>query len=94
MYYISTICSMRRTIISDLCRQKQYVFFFFFFKRQLKPKKLQPYFQPFPLPPNPFNTNATLGDPTISPSTPAAWALNIRSSSNIIIFGEYIFDLI
>ncbi|KJA18557.1 glycoside hydrolase family 55 protein [Hypholoma sublateritium FD-334 SS-4] len=46
-----------------------------------------PYFQPIPTPPNPFTPNPTLGDPTVSPSMPAAWALNVQSSSNIIVFG-------
>ncbi|KAF8201630.1 exo-beta-1,3-glucanase [Pholiota molesta] len=46
-----------------------------------------PYFQPSPLPPNPFTTNTAIGDPTFSSSMPAAWALQIQSSTDIIVFG-------
>ncbi|KAF9483862.1 exo-beta-1,3-glucanase [Pholiota conissans] len=51
-----------------------------------------PYFQPSPLPPNPFNVNTAIGDPTFSPSMPAAWALQIQSSSNIIVFGAGLYS--
>ncbi|KAF8969934.1 exo-beta-1,3-glucanase [Flammula alnicola] len=46
-----------------------------------------PYFQPSPVPPAPFTSNATIGDPTFSPTMPAAWALQVQSSTDIIIFG-------
>ncbi|KAI1790568.1 exo-beta-1,3-glucanase [Ganoderma leucocontextum] len=45
-----------------------------------------PYYQPDPAPPSPFAANSTLHDPKHS-SGNAAWAVNIESSTDIIIFG-------
>ncbi|EJF66026.1 exo-beta-1,3-glucanase [Dichomitus squalens] len=51
-----------------------------------------PYYQPVPAPPAPFSTNSALHDPTYSGSQTSAWAVNIESSSDIIIFGAGLYS--
>ncbi|CAL1705010.1 unnamed protein product [Somion occarium] len=48
-----------------------------------------PYYQPSPAPPTPFSINAAFHDPSLP--EPAAWALNVQNSQNIIVFGLYSF---
>ncbi|KAI0082027.1 exo-beta-1,3-glucanase [Panus rudis PR-1116 ss-1] len=44
-----------------------------------------PYFQPDPVPPAPFITNAAYKDPALGPG--AAWALTVTNSQSILVFG-------
>ncbi|KAG6373189.1 glycoside hydrolase family 55 protein [Boletus reticuloceps] len=46
-----------------------------------------PYYQPVPAAPAPYNSSSTYHDPTFSDSVNMAWAMNVQSSSNIILFG-------
>ncbi|KAF8439368.1 glycoside hydrolase family 55 protein [Boletus edulis BED1] len=46
-----------------------------------------PYYQPVPAAPAPYESSSTYHDPTFSDSVDMAWAMNVRSSSNIILFG-------
>ncbi|KAF9567581.1 exo-beta-1,3-glucanase [Agrocybe pediades] len=48
-----------------------------------------PYYQPSPAPPSPFSVNSAFHDP--SPSA-AAWALNVQSSTDIIVFGAGLYS--
>jgi hypothetical protein len=51
-----------------------------------------PYFQPNPAPPAPFTVNSTFHDPATAPGIPAAWALQVQSSTNIIVFGAGLYS--
>lgn len=51
---------------------------------------LQPYYQPNPTAPTPFNLNTAFNDPTFYGGSPSAWALAVKNSHNILIFGDYI----
>ncbi|KAF8139667.1 glycoside hydrolase family 55 protein [Boletus edulis] len=46
-----------------------------------------PYYQPVPAAPAPYESSSTYHDPTFSDSVNMAWAMNVQSSSNIILFG-------
>jgi len=46
-----------------------------------------PYYQPIPEPPAPFKSEKKYHDPTFNSSIPAAWALNVVDSSDIILYG-------
>ncbi|KZV89437.1 glycoside hydrolase family 55 protein [Exidia glandulosa HHB12029] len=51
-----------------------------------------PYYQPVPAPPAPFSINAAYQDPT-SFSTPGnAWGLQVKNSSNILIYGAGLYS--
>ncbi|KAI0051873.1 glycoside hydrolase family 55 protein [Auriscalpium vulgare] len=50
-----------------------------------------PYFQPNPAPPNPFSSTTAYHDPTIG-GKQAAWALNVQSSSNILVYGAGLYS--
>ncbi|KAJ7197153.1 glycoside hydrolase family 55 protein [Mycena pura] len=53
----------------------------------------QPYFQPYAVPlPYPFNISSKYGDPTFPPGMNQAWAVTVRSSSNILIFGANLYS--
>ncbi|KAJ7445698.1 exo-beta-1,3-glucanase [Mycena galericulata] len=51
-----------------------------------------PYYQPSPAPPAPFTTNATFKDPSSWSGIPAAWALRVTTSTNIIVFGAGLYS--
>ncbi|PPQ70273.1 hypothetical protein CVT26_014562 [Gymnopilus dilepis] len=51
-----------------------------------------PYYQPNPAPPSPFAINSSLNDPTPFSGTPSAWALNIKNSKNILVFGAGLYS--
>jgi glucan 1,3-beta-glucosidase len=46
-----------------------------------------PYYQPSPAPPAPFSISSTYHDPSFASNNPAAWGLNVQSSTDIIVFG-------
>ncbi|KAI0062874.1 exo-beta-1,3-glucanase [Artomyces pyxidatus] len=48
-----------------------------------------PYFQPSPAPPSPFSTSSVYHDPAVSG---AAWAFNVQSSNNILVFGAGLYS--
>ncbi|EMD38344.1 glycoside hydrolase family 55 protein [Gelatoporia subvermispora B] len=50
-----------------------------------------PYYQPTPAPPAPFSSVSSFSDPVYSGST-SAWAVNIQSSSDILIFGAGLYS--
>lgn len=50
---------------------------------------IQPYYQPNPSPPSPFSLNSAFNDPPLYIPNPSAWALNVKNSNNIIIFGSF-----
>ncbi|OCH86564.1 exo-beta-1,3-glucanase [Obba rivulosa] len=50
-----------------------------------------PYYQPTPAPPAPFSSVSSYSDPVYSGST-SAWAVNIQSSSDILIFGAGLYS--
>jgi len=52
-----------------------------------------PYFQPYTTPlPYPFNITSKYGDPEFPPEITMAWALIVRSSTDIIIFGAGLYS--
>ncbi|KAF8900725.1 exo-beta-1,3-glucanase [Gymnopilus junonius] len=51
-----------------------------------------PYYQPSPAPPSPFSINTTINDPTPMSGTPSAWALSIKNSHNILVFGAGLYS--
>ncbi|KAJ3501572.1 hypothetical protein NLJ89_g9279 [Agrocybe chaxingu] len=51
-----------------------------------------PYFQPNPVAPTPFSINAAYKDPTPYSPNPSAWALHIKTSRNILIFGAGLYS--
>ncbi|CAA7270475.1 unnamed protein product [Cyclocybe aegerita] len=51
-----------------------------------------PYFQPNPVSPTPFSINAAYKDPTPYSPNPSAWALHIKTSRNILIFGAGLYS--
>ncbi|KAL0947430.1 hypothetical protein HGRIS_014977 [Hohenbuehelia grisea] len=50
-----------------------------------------PYFQPIPVAPTPFTINSKYGDPDLS-TTPSAWALWVKQSQNITVFGAGLYS--
>jgi len=46
-----------------------------------------PYYQPSPAAPTPFSIESSYNDPSFPSGQQAAWALNIQSSTDIIVFG-------
>jgi glucan 1,3-beta-glucosidase len=53
---------------------------------------LQPYYQPAPVSPAPFSINSNFNDPTPYASNPSAWALSIKNSKNILVFGAGLYS--
>ncbi|KAJ7470268.1 glycoside hydrolase family 55 protein [Mycena latifolia] len=52
-----------------------------------------PYFQPYIIPlPYPFEISSKYGDPDFPPTTTMAWAVIVRSSSDILIFGAGLYS--
>ncbi|PPQ70366.1 hypothetical protein CVT24_013141 [Panaeolus cyanescens] len=51
-----------------------------------------PYYQPTPVPPSPFSINTSFNDPTPFSGSPSAWALNIKNSKSITIFGAGLYS--
>ncbi|KAF7338697.1 Glucan 1,3-beta-glucosidase [Mycena venus] len=52
-----------------------------------------PYFEPFAVPlPYPFNITTKYGDPEFPPDITSAWALVVRSSTDIMIFGAGLYS--
>ncbi|KAJ7929217.1 exo-beta-1,3-glucanase [Mycena leptocephala] len=52
-----------------------------------------PYFEPYPIPlPYPFKITSKYGDPEFPPDITMAWALIVRSSSDIFIFGAGLYS--
>jgi hypothetical protein len=51
-----------------------------------------PYFQPTPGVPSPFSTNSGLNDPSYPSGLDAAWALRIKSSSDIYVYGAGLYN--
>ncbi|KAJ7684648.1 exo-beta-1,3-glucanase [Mycena polygramma] len=50
-----------------------------------------PYFEPYAIPlPYPFSITSKFGDPEFSSDITMAWALVVRSSSDILIFGTFV----
>jgi len=49
---------------------------------------LQPYFQPKPASPTPFFHDSEFQDPTPYAGIPSSWAVTIRNSREILIFGK------
>lgn len=46
-----------------------------------------PYYQPSPTPPTPFSLESSYNDPSFPSGQVAAWALNVQTSMDIIVFG-------
>ncbi|PCH36899.1 glycoside hydrolase family 55 protein [Wolfiporia cocos MD-104 SS10] len=51
-----------------------------------------PYYQPTPVPPAPSTLEARWHDPTFPAGQLSAWAINVQSSSNILIFGAGLYS--
>ncbi|KAF9002426.1 glucan 1,3-beta-glucosidase [Cyathus striatus] len=51
-----------------------------------------PYFQPNPVSPAPFLINSAFNDPTPYSGNPSAWALWVKNSQNILIFGAGLYS--
>ncbi|KAK7023969.1 glycoside hydrolase family 55 protein [Favolaschia claudopus] len=52
-----------------------------------------PYFQPYKVPlPYPFHVTSKYGDPEFPPDVAMAWALIVRSSTDIVIFGAGLYS--
>ncbi|PPQ78469.1 hypothetical protein CVT25_011864 [Psilocybe cyanescens] len=51
-----------------------------------------PYYQPAPVSPSPFSINAAMKDPTPFSGNPSAWALSIKNSHNILVFGAGLYS--
>ncbi|KAF8163174.1 exo-beta-1,3-glucanase [Crassisporium funariophilum] len=51
-----------------------------------------PYFQPNPAPPAPFTVNSAFHDPTFGTGFTSAWALQVQTSTDIIIFGAGLYS--
>ncbi|KII89977.1 glycoside hydrolase family 55 protein [Plicaturopsis crispa FD-325 SS-3] len=51
-----------------------------------------PYYQPTPAPPAPFSINTAYNDPSFVSGNPAAWALNVQASTDILIFGAGLYS--
>ncbi|PPQ77526.1 hypothetical protein CVT25_011323 [Psilocybe cyanescens] len=51
-----------------------------------------PYFQPNPAPPAPFTVNSAFHDPPSAQGLSAAWALNVQTSTDIIVFGAGLYS--
>lgn len=51
---------------------------------------IQPYYQPSPTPPTPFSLESSYNDPSFPSGQVAAWALNVQTSMDIIVFGTQV----
>ncbi|KAF8520004.1 exo-beta-1,3-glucanase [Hysterangium stoloniferum] len=51
-----------------------------------------PYYQPSPAPPGPFSVNSAFHDPTFPTGQDHAWALNVQSSNNILVYGAGLYS--
>ncbi|KAF8518904.1 glycoside hydrolase family 55 protein [Gautieria morchelliformis] len=51
-----------------------------------------PYFQPSPGPPAPFSINSAYHDPSFPSGLDHAWALNVQSSTNILVYGAGLYS--
>ncbi|KAF8147994.1 exo-beta-1,3-glucanase [Crassisporium funariophilum] len=51
-----------------------------------------PYYQPKPAAPTPFSIDSRYNDPEINGRNPSAWALSIKRSNNILIFGAGLYS--
>ncbi|KAF9044173.1 exo-beta-1,3-glucanase [Panaeolus papilionaceus] len=51
-----------------------------------------PYYQPNPVSPSPFSINSAFNDPTPYSGSPSAWALHIKNSKAITIFGAGLYS--
>jgi hypothetical protein len=54
---------------------------------------IQPYYQPKPAAPTPFRIDPTYHDPTPYEGNASAWALAVKHSQNILIFGTLMVTL-
>jgi len=83
---------MLQTITWALSRLKAYVTLSTSFRGELYLISFQPYYQPGPVSPNPFSINSAYSDPTPYSSNPSAWALSVKNSNGILVFGAGLYS--
>ncbi|KAF7359324.1 hypothetical protein MSAN_01274800 [Mycena sanguinolenta] len=77
-HFIIHNCSMRKNTILPYCKLR---------------RRVTPYFQPYTVTlPYPFNKSSEYGDPDFPPDVTMAWALTVRSSTEIVVFGAGLYS--